>query len=160
MLIHWSYIFLALTHWFNERNFHWSMISVLDVTPAWLNNCVGHYNHRYFFLFCFYMWMGTVYVSISAYPVFKEHFLGGAVSNICVYMIMSFKDFFICSIWRTCNGSRKYWLMGFDVNFIFMDTLWKKKMAAFFQTYLNVFSWMKILEYWLEFNWSWFLSVR
>lgn len=64
---------------------HWSFDVVLkDVSclcldyiwPAWLNNCVGHFNHRYFFLFCLYMWLGTVYVSICAYPLFKVHFYG------------------------------------------------------------------------------------
>ena len=29
---------------------------------AWMFNCVGHYNHRYFMLFVMFMWMGTFYV--------------------------------------------------------------------------------------------------
>ena len=29
---------------------------------AWMFNCVGHYNHRYFMLFVVFMWMGTSYV--------------------------------------------------------------------------------------------------
>ena len=43
---------------------------------AWLNNCVGHNNHRYFLLFGFYMWLGTTYASAIAYPLFKKHFYG------------------------------------------------------------------------------------
>jgi len=40
--------------------------SVQITTPltvsAWMFNCVGHYNHRYFMLFVVFMWMGTFYV--------------------------------------------------------------------------------------------------
>ncbi|XP_072177705.1 palmitoyltransferase ZDHHC16-like [Diadema setosum] len=46
----------------------------MDHHCPWLNNCVGHFNHRYFMLFCIYMWMGTVYVSISVWPQFREEF--------------------------------------------------------------------------------------
>ncbi|KFZ67228.1 putative palmitoyltransferase ZDHHC16, partial [Podiceps cristatus] len=39
------------------------------LTPeaAWLKNCVGHYNHRYFFSFCLFMTMGCIYCSISGW---------------------------------------------------------------------------------------------
>ncbi|EOA98484.1 Putative palmitoyltransferase ZDHHC16, partial [Anas platyrhynchos] len=44
------------------------------LTPgaAWLNNCVGHYNHRYFFSFCLFMTMGCIYCSISAWDMFRD----------------------------------------------------------------------------------------
>lgn len=40
--------------------------------PAWLNNCVGHFNHRYFFSFCLYMTLGCIYCSISSRDLFVE----------------------------------------------------------------------------------------
>lgn len=40
--------------------------------PAWLNNCVGHFNHRYFFSFCLYMTLGCVYCSISSKDLFLD----------------------------------------------------------------------------------------
>ncbi|XP_050397684.1 palmitoyltransferase ZDHHC16 [Patella vulgata] len=51
----------------------------MDHHCPWLNNCVGFYNHRHFFLFCFYMWVGTMYVSYVGYDLFKQHFYGNKV---------------------------------------------------------------------------------
>uniref|UniRef100_A0A7N4PIU2 Palmitoyltransferase n=1 Tax=Sarcophilus harrisii TaxID=9305 RepID=A0A7N4PIU2_SARHA len=43
-----------------------------SLLPAWLNNCVGHYNHRYFFSFCFFMTLGCVYCSFGSWDMFRE----------------------------------------------------------------------------------------
>lgn len=40
--------------------------------PAWLNNCVGHFNHRYFFCYCLFMTLGCVYCSISGRNLFLD----------------------------------------------------------------------------------------
>lgn len=48
----------------------------MDHHCPWLNSCVGHYNHRYFFLFCVYMWIGTIYVSWVGHDLFRQHFYG------------------------------------------------------------------------------------
>ncbi|XP_033005763.1 palmitoyltransferase ZDHHC16 isoform X1 [Lacerta agilis] len=39
---------------------------------AWLNNCVGHFNHRYFFSFMLFMTMGCIYSSVSGWDLFWE----------------------------------------------------------------------------------------
>lgn len=45
----------------------------LIILVAWLNNCVGFYNHRYFFLFMVYMTLGCLFIIIfGADIVFKE----------------------------------------------------------------------------------------
>lgn len=44
----------------------------LNMFPAWLNNCVGHFNHRYFFSFCLYMTLGCIYCSISSRGLFLD----------------------------------------------------------------------------------------
>ncbi|MEE6486168.1 hypothetical protein FKM82_014532 [Ascaphus truei] len=44
----------------------------MDHHCPWLNNCVGHYNHRYFLSFCLFMTMGCVYCSVSSRVMFRE----------------------------------------------------------------------------------------
>lgn len=49
--------------------------------PAWLNNCVGHFNHRYFFSFCLYMTLGCIYCSISSRDLFLDAYSAIEVSE-------------------------------------------------------------------------------
>ncbi|XP_076025727.1 palmitoyltransferase ZDHHC16B [Genypterus blacodes] len=44
----------------------------MDHHCPWLNNCVGHFNHRYFFSFCLYMTLGCLYCSISSQTMFLD----------------------------------------------------------------------------------------
>ncbi|XP_053548549.1 palmitoyltransferase ZDHHC16 isoform X1 [Bombina bombina] len=44
----------------------------MDHHCPWLNNCVGHYNHRYFLSFCLFMTMGCIYCSVSSRVMFQE----------------------------------------------------------------------------------------
>lgn len=52
----------------------------LTLEAAWLNNCVGHYNHRYFFSFCLFMTMGCIYCSISGWDMFRDAYAAIEVS--------------------------------------------------------------------------------
>ncbi|KAL4231827.1 Palmitoyltransferase zdhhc16 [Mactra antiquata] len=58
----------------------------MDHHCPWLNNCVGHNNHRYFFLFCVYMWFGTVYVSWTGHELFRQHFYGDKPTRFPAFM--------------------------------------------------------------------------
>jgi hypothetical protein len=41
----------------------------MDHHCPWINNCVGHYNHRYFVLFLTWLLLGCIYVSIFSLPI-------------------------------------------------------------------------------------------
>ena len=42
----------------------------------WINNCVGHLNHRYFFQFCFFLTFGAFYVSTMGFTEFQHYLFG------------------------------------------------------------------------------------
>ncbi|KAK6328923.1 hypothetical protein J4Q44_G00009010 [Coregonus suidteri] len=59
----------ARTHHCGNCN---TCILKMDHHCPWLNNCVGHFNQRYFFCFCLSMTLGCVYCSISGRNLFLD----------------------------------------------------------------------------------------
>jgi len=57
-----------------DRSHYCKMLSrcvlKMDHFCPWLNNCIGFYNHKYFFLFIFYMAVLTIFMIVSMSPVF------------------------------------------------------------------------------------------
>ena len=41
----------------------------MDHHCPWINNCVGHFNHRYFVLFLTWLGLGCLYVSMFSVPI-------------------------------------------------------------------------------------------
>ncbi|MGH0145076.1 UNVERIFIED_CONTAM: hypothetical protein FKN15_028813 [Acipenser sinensis] len=61
----------------------------MDHHCPWLNNCVGHFNHRYFFSFCLFMTMGCLYCSISSRDMFIDAYNAVEVRVCSVCQLIS-----------------------------------------------------------------------
>jgi palmitoyltransferase len=58
---------------------------IFPASPAWINNCVGYFNHRYFVLFLFWLGSGCAYVALMALPVTSQNF-----AKVCLSLFESF----------------------------------------------------------------------
>ena len=70
----WIYFSDACVFWWL---LHWNLLNKIS---AWMNNCIGFYNHRYFIMFCVFMWLGTLYVCFTSFDLFMYHFFHPGVS--------------------------------------------------------------------------------
>jgi len=58
------------------RTYHCSVcaccILKMEHHCPWINNCVGMFNHKFYLLFCWFLWIGTFYIITSAWPLFAH----------------------------------------------------------------------------------------
>jgi palmitoyltransferase len=63
------------------------MAGTLDAAGPWINNCVGHYNHKTFVLFCFYAVM-TITSFHILYAVRFYHLLREDVMKTMPFVVL------------------------------------------------------------------------
>ena len=71
--------------------FSYSIVLHLDSSLAWIFNCVGHYNHRYFILFIVFMWLGTAFMSNCLWRRALFYLNGERVRDLCLIACWQYK---------------------------------------------------------------------
>ena len=53
----------------------------MDHHCPWINGCIGHFNHRYFFLYMFYMVIGCLFIMVFGFEIFYDEVKNGIAST-------------------------------------------------------------------------------
>jgi hypothetical protein len=82
----------ARTHHCNVCN---QCVFVMDHHCPWVNNCLGLDNYRYFWLFCFYLWLGTCYMLVTLTSIRNHHSMKSNQS-LFSFMVLLDLSLFLC----------------------------------------------------------------
>ena len=120
----------------------------MDHHCPWINNCVGHYNHRYFVLFLTWLMLGCLYVSIFSVPLLfmsstrlKKSNEFNFVSVLCLVgmLLMTFFNTWNWFLVMRGNTTIEFWTLksGFKTDFRIKDfslPIWRDNVFLVFGT--------------------------
>ncbi|KAJ6232484.1 palmitoyltransferase zdhhc16 [Anaeramoeba flamelloides] len=80
----------------------------MDHYCVWINDCVGHYNHKFFLLFLMYLSLGCLYVVLCTLPAFLVDIGWLKSTSIPEYSNFTFA-FIICGSVLICISFLLFW---------------------------------------------------
>lgn len=63
--------------------FTFSTLAICSSSSPWVGRCVGHYNHRYFYLFMCYLLFAALYFFVSGWCIFWKAFVKHDILDVC-----------------------------------------------------------------------------